>query len=652
MDASYGNRLDPRLRPVAPRRAAGAPVAAGKKRRREPEQVLIEVANAEAAKRVKKQPGVGSVVHIVDGYYTATVEPDRLADLAATEGVIEVEALRYFRTSLHQSVGSIHGKEGMTGGGPVPDGRGVVIGIVDYGLDFTQTDFQNPPNAGAKDAHNPRGITRVAYLWDQALARKGNERAPAKYGYGVEYTSKDIDRALRKNRPVPIRHDPLRARDIQGHGTHVAGIAAGNGTTSYGKRRYPRGEYVGVAPAATIVFVSLDRSEVVRDVGTARGTIANSLNIIHAVAYCFERADALGMPCVVNLSLGSNGGGHDGSTALEWIIDALLQKSGRAVVIAAGNEDGAGKSVHATGALAKGETAALEWKMGLKNKKDPNANELEVWYPRGNAIKVCLVAPDLQASDEVEPGKSGAFRFKEGEEVRIHSDAETPWDGAARIHIALKGKSEKKGIRAGAWTLKLEATDVAPEEREGRVRFDAWIERTLPAVENQPEADSRFGRYKESTAINVTTPGTARLAISVASCENNGSPEPPISDFSSRGPTRDGRWKPELAAPGNPVRSTACAGQKDQDGRVLPARVVKGGTSAAAPHVAGVVARMLGLNAYLTAEEIRDVLIRSATPPRGGTQGQWHPKWGYGKLNAARAVELVAKLMDSSRSAP
>jgi hypothetical protein len=61
---------------------------------------------------------------------------------------------------------------------------------------------------------------------------------------------------------------------------------------------------------------------------------------------------------------------------------------------------------------------------------------------------------------------------------------------------------------------------------------------------------------------------------------------------------------------------------------------------------------MLGLNAYLTAEEIRDLLIRSATPPRGGTPGQWHPKWGYGKLNAARAVELVAKLMDSSRSAP
>ena len=111
-----------------------------------------------------------------------------------------------------------------------------------------------------------------------------------------------------------------------------------------------------------------------------------------------------------------------------------------------------------------------------------------------------------------------------------------------------------------------------------------------------------------------------------------------------------GASKPELAAPGgnqvkqvNQVFSTnACAGL-DENGTVRAARVPKAGTSMAAPHVSGVVARMLSRNAYLTAEEICDLLVKSATPPDGGAQ--WNSKWGYGKLNAARAVDLVEQLV-------
>jgi len=647
MDASNQHKLDPRLRRLAGR-VARPRAAARKKGTSGAEQVFVEVANAGAAKWVEDQTWVDELVQVVDGYYTATVPPDRVTELAAHEGVIEVEAVRFFRTHLDKSLVSIHGNEGTAGGGGVPDGKGVVIGIVDYGLDFTQKDFQNPPDEKIKDAHNPGGMTRVAYIWDQQLKRKGKEHVPEKYGYGVEYSSKEIDYALRRNRPELIRHDPLNAgSDISGHGTHVAGIAAGNGETA--DQKFEAGKYVGVAPAATLVFVNLDRSEIIKQVSAPRGTLANSVKIAHGVAYCFEKADELGMPCVVNLSLGCNGGGHDGNMALEWIIDALLQKSGRAVVIAAGNEDGAKRPVHATGTLQEGEEAALEWKIGGPNKNDPNPNELEVWYPSGNAIKVWLVAPDNQASDEVVPGNEGPFRFVKGEQVSIYSDPATPWNGAARIHIELKGPSKKKGIRFGTWIVKLQAISVA-EDPGGRVRFDAWIERTLPAVADQPEADSRFGRYDPATAINVTTPSTARRAITVASYANDGSSNPAISDFSSRGPTRDGRFKPELAAPGDPITSTnARAGRKEKDGEVRPARRADSGTSMAAPHVAGVAARMLSRNAYLTAEEIRDVLVKSATPPDGGAP--WDSKCGYGRLDAARAVELVEQLGGSKQTA-
>lgn len=648
MDASYRHKLDPRLRRLAERRVARHRVPATEEGKREAVQVFVEVANAEAAKWVKKQPGVRKFMQVVDGYYTATVSPDRVSELAAHEGVIEVEAVRFLHPYLDHSLISIHGNERTTEGGDAPDGRGAVIGIVDYGLDFTQKDFQNPRDAKVSDAHNPGGITRVAYLWDQQLKRRKKERAPAKYGYGVEYSSKEIDYALRTNRLELIRHDPLNAKsDISGHGTHVAGIAAGNGETF--DNEHTAKTFIGVAPAATLVFVNLDRSEMVKQVNAPRGTLANSVNIAHGVAYCFEKADELGMPCVVNLSLGCNGGGHDGNMALEWIIDALLRKSGRAVVIAAGNEDGAERPVHAAGTLQQGEEAALEWKIGNENKNDPNPNELEVWYPNGSAIKIWLVAPgDMEASDEVVPGKSGTFRFAKGEQVSICSDPDTPWNGAARIHIALKGAPKKKGIRFGTWIVKLQAINVAPEEPRGRVRFDAWIERSLPAG-GRPEADSRFGRYDPDTAINVTTPSTARRAITVASYDNDGSRNPPISGFSSRGPTRDGRFKPELAAPGNPVFSTNARAGLNENGTVRPARVDKSGTSMSAAHVAGVVARMLNRNAYLTAEEICDLLVKSATPPDGGAQ--WNSKWGYGKLNAARAVELVEQLVGSRRTA-
>jgi subtilisin family serine protease len=619
----HAHKLDPRLRRLAKR------MAAKPKGKRESAQVFVELANAEAAAWVESQAWIRDLVRVVDGYYTASIPADRFEELAAHDGVIEVEGVRYLRPHLDRSVESIHGHDVPAGASAVPDGQGVVIGFVDYGLDFKQKDFQNPAD----------GTTRIAYLWDQHLKRKGKERVPAKYGYGVEYSGKNIDAAVRKHKAKLIRHDPLAAKDIAGHGTHVAGIAAGNGDSADAK--FPPGKYIGVAPAATIVFVSLDRKKIIEQVGAQRGTLANSLNIAHGIAYCFEKAEELGMPCVVNLSLGANGGGHDGNMALEWIIDALLQKSGRAVVLAAGNEDDTARAVHATGTLGQGETFELEWDIGYQGKNDPDANELELWYERGSSIGVSLVAPDAEASPEVVPAETGEFTFKHGEKVSVYSDPFTPWHGAARIHVGLGG-AKKKGIRCGKWILKLRALDVAPAGGNGRARFDAWIERTLPAG-GKPQQDSRFARYDPRTAINVTTPGTARRAITVGGYANDGSSSPPLYAYSGRGPTRDAREKPDLAAPGDPVMSTdARAGTLDEDGNLRPARIPFSGTSMSAPHVSGVVARMLSCNAFLTAEEIRDALVKSATPPRG--VAGWDAKWGAGRLDAARAVELVERL--------
>ena len=612
MDAGPHYRLDPRLRK-----------ASGKGR----VQVFIEVAHAAAANWLRRQRGIRELVHVVDGYYTATLEAGSAERLAAHEGIIEVERVRYLRPTLIRSLESIHGREPPPWGGAVPDGKGVVIGFVDYGLDFKQKDFQGPG-----------GRTRIAYLWDHDLRREGRERAPKKYRYGVEYSSRDIDRGR-------IRHCPLNEdRRVSGHGTLVAGIAAGNGHSA--DRKYKAGKYAGVAPGATLVFVSLKRRDVLAQVGAAGGTIANSVKLAHGIAYCFEKADELGMPCVVNLSLGFNGGGHDGNMAVEWIIDGLLRKPGRAVVVAAGNEDEPGLSVYATGRLKPGQQTTLDWEIGIADAADPaddpTTNEMEVWYSRGSALEVWLEDPVGKPSRRVLPGKRLRHPFPEGEELAIDSDLSTPWAGSARLHIELD-KGAREGIRAGTWKVKLRAVRVAPGEPRRRVRFHAWIEReAVPRPEH-----SRFARKHRNprTAITLTTPSTARQAITVACHKNNASPKPGISFFSGRGPTRDGREKPELAAPGDWVFSThALAGKLVRNGEVRPARKEAQGTSLAAPHVAGVVARLLSRNGYLTAEEIRNILILSASRKR------WHPKWGYGRLDAARALELLEQLHGSGRT--
>jgi len=357
---------------------------------------------------------------------------------------------------------------------------------------------------------------------------------------------------------------------------------------------------------------------------------------------------------VVNLSMGFQGGGHDGNTAVECVIEALLRKPGRAVVIAAGNEDGAKTACYASGHLKEGEQTTLEWKIGDESagQDDPTANELEVWYPNGNRIKAWLVAPDDgEVSTKVSPGQNGRYEFRSGEEVLIHSDPVTPWNGAARVHIGLNRGRREKGIRAGVWLVRLKAVQVTAHEPRGRVRFDAWIEREVAALTAPQRSRFTKRQYDPRSAINLTTPATARRAITIGSCLNNGSSRASISTFSSRGPTRDGRLKPELAAPGEAVvSSNAGAGRRSEDGEVRPARVAKAGTSMAAPHVAGVVARMLSRNAYLTAEEICDILVNTATRPRGAAR--WSPKRGYGKVNAARAVDLVERLLGSKQELP
>jgi subtilisin family serine protease len=217
-----------------------------------------------------------------------------------------------------------------------------------------------------------------------------------------------------------------------------------------------------------------------------------------------------------------------------------------------------------------------------------------------------------------------------GNEVIIASSTETPWRGDAQIHIDLK-RGQRNGIRAGTWKIELEA--LKPDG--AGMRFDAWIERTPgPGRQRMP---SHFKTAAENR-ITLTTPGTARRVITVGSYDDKDIPQEEMSTFSGRGKTRDGREKPEIVAPGHTIYLADKVGDGGSD-RFETAGYR--GTSMAAPHVTGVVARLLSRHEYLFATEIRDILMRSATPIAGIGKGKWDPKWGYGRLNALAAMQLL-----------
>jgi hypothetical protein len=254
----------------------------------------------------------GLTIHSVAGdVVTGTIALSAVPALGEIAEIERVEAARAMHPDLDLSIPEV-GANTVHVGPPGRRGAGVVVGICDSGCDFTHPSFRRVD-----------GTTRILNLWDQGLAPAGGESSPAPFGYGVEYSNAQIDAALAGANPfAAVRH-----RDPGGHGTHVTGIATGDGSAA-GQGR-PAGTFIGVAPEADIIVVA-NASNGAEGLGTSASTL-------DAVNYIFQRAATFARPCVVNMSLGDNLGPHDGTSLLERGLDNLLGGPGRAFVKSAGN---------------------------------------------------------------------------------------------------------------------------------------------------------------------------------------------------------------------------------------------------------------------------------------------------------------------------
>ncbi len=524
---------------------------------------------------------------------TGRIPVQRIEAVRGQDFIKSLKAARGLNPVLHATVEETGAAaDQLPQGSLANSGAGVVVGIVDYGCDFAHRNFRDD-----------NGDSRIEALWHQG----GVTQAGAPFGYGREFSRDDLTQALSAADPYDDLGYQLFDPNKRGtHGTHVMDIAAGSGGGT---------GVNGVAPAADIVFVDVSHADLPgggpQVVGTSFG---DSVRLLEALQYIFERAD--GRPCVINVSLGTNGGPHDGTTLVEQGIDSLLRQApNRAVVIAASNSfiDG----IHAEAQVPANGQVDLTWEIPAPPAQFANHDELEIWFSGDDQFAVELIDPDGDSVGTVEPGNNGSADDASGETiVFVANRLGEPNNDDNMIGIYFAAN-----MPSGSWIVRLHGRQVT----DGH--FHAWIERDNFSA-------SRFAPpHDNSHTIGSISCGHETIVVGSYDGHKNTTP---LSVFSSAGPTRDGRQKPEISAPG---QSVVAARSATGDGVV-----VKSGTSMASPAVAGIVALMLAeaqaRGVDVPIGELRQMLIDTARdgPPAGGG---WHERYGHGRIDATAAVDRV-----------
>jgi len=507
----------------------------------------------------------------------AEVPPAVLGRLDQCPGMGRAEAPRRLQRRLDEALGPVTGSAAAQARHSL-DGTGVVVGIVDTGADWSHPDFVDGS-----------GHTRLeGFAW--ARQPPGSQVSQID-----EHDAAALDAALGGAGGVP-------PGDPQGHGTHCASIAVGNGNASGGQFR-------GVATGARLFAV---RSEPLLDTHTIWG-----------IRRTFELAG--GRPAVVTLSLGGHLGPHDGTSALENVI-ARESGPGRIVVVAAGNEGS--DAIHFRGDLAAGEDLVIPVRIG-----DPDLQYVDVWIPRGDQVSVEIETPDgvrHPADGSLVTTVFGLF------EAHFQEDPVNR-DQNLTLFVA-------QGRTNFTWNIRIHA-DVAVH---GEVH--AWAGTIDPSTSAQ-----LFVGGDDTRSIGM--PATEERALAVGSLvsrnrfDTTGGPlvsslaVGQLSPFSSRGPTRYGALKPDVAAPGQYVTAALAAGSElATHPAYLPRHHPSGryitiqGTSMATPFVAGVVALLLQREPTLTPEDVQQRLRLTAR--RDAQTGRvWDAGFGFGKLDVEALLD-------------
>ncbi len=540
----------------------------------------------------------------IDDIVTIETDANRLPELALLASVRKISAAVY-QNKLNDKARQAVSIDNASGQRTLSQtGRGVVVGIIDTGIDFRHGDFIVPGSSPAR--------TRIKHLWDISDNRDDFVLPGASSPRGHAYTEADLNVALSN----PGNPTLVLEKDTDGHGTHVAGTAAGNGNAGNSP-----GAFAGMAPEADLVVVKATRD----DDGTFSST-----DIINALAFVQQKAAELNEPFVINLSLGGQLGPHDGTDPEERAIDNIVNSgTGRAVCVAAGNDQQTG--IHADSNLGNGQDRTID----LESPFFDTPQFMILYYNNNDRFSISITTPDGRtalngvaydpAGNPVSNQFIDVFNTKDDKSWSELGFPDTdPNNDQSVILVAFKNAAvfqDTNGNPLTSWNVKLHGDNVTSGGH-----FEAWIGQGFLVP------GSNFSHL-------VASPGNSRGAITVGAFITRPTPGNStlgnITNYSSPGPTADGRQKPEIVAPGHILASSRSADVNAVD--VPPfngdnTRTAFGGTSMATPVVAGSIALLLQGAPNLSSEQIKFFITDSADRGFAGQSG-WNSLYGFGKLN-------------------
>ena len=494
---------------------------------------------------------------------------------------------------------------GITAAGGLPalgnQGTGVIVGFVDTGINYMDPLFRNVD-----------GSTRIVGIWDQTIQPSSDENETAKPFsafsalYGTQYTAEEINLALNSDDPVSI----VPTRDENGHGTFLASIAAGN--------RDERAEFSGAAPRASIAMVKLKPAkQYLREFYLIQdGAEAYQENdIMMGVSYLYFLARKYSMPLVVCIPLGTNMGSHMGMSRLGQYLNQVSLSNGSAVITAAGNETGARHHFRAVMDADTDEVTA-ELRVGEREA----GFSMELWAEDVGVYTVGFISPTGEVAREISVPLRGentvSFLL---EQTRITVYTQIADVNAGSQFIFMRFENPMSGI----WQILIRnSLDI-------RETFHLWL-----PVRGFISDETYFLRPDPDTII--TDPGNAQYPITVTAYDHTNNS---IYIHASRGYSRSGRIKPDLAAPGVNILGASASGRR---------LTRMSGTSVSAAHLAGAAAILLnwgildGNYPYLNTPVLKSIFVRGAQ--RNPALTYPNREFGYGTLDLYEAFLRLRNL--------
>lgn len=467
-------------------------------------------------------------------------------------------------------------------------GKDVIVGIIDTGIDSSHRDFRTSS-----------GSSRILYVWDQTVG-VNNPRL----GYGKEYTKSELDR------------DFYLVKDEDGHGTHVAGVAVGNGRMSNGK-------YSGIAQGSDLIVVKTDFS---------------TIGILEGIEYIFSKSRELRKPCVVNLSLGLDIGSHDGSDIESIVLKDIINfygREGKIIVISAGNS-GYFKQ-HFSNIITPIPILSV---IEISSNSTREIDELvaDFWIDGGVIPEVRVVGPNGSTSEWITFSNNYARNVSLLDGEIIVSMTSNRYNNDLNVQITFLD-TQSKSISTGNWQIQFKTIS-------GTSILHGWVQYSDGIISQFANGDSYFtvnsmflidevivvASYNSKSSFSSTS---GDIYLPRLTNEN-------ISYFSSKGPTRDGRNKPDISAPGAVVFAPLSS-QSRRD-RYIDKYYINYvgaiGTSMSAPVVAGVVSLLLSINSRFTSYDIINYLRTYSEASIYDLNGKnWDESWGWGKVNVKSIVE-------------